>query len=314
MNKNRIDGYMVQYGLWPNCSNNCDFCLLKERDYLTKSQQLYWIKSVKENIDHIDWKGKFFRGISILGGELFFIKDKQLQDALLDLVNDIIDKILIPNYPRARFSFVSNGLYDPEFLFQVCDLVRDRVGAECLDVNFSYDLKHRFKTEKAREIVRNNINAFSTRYNYKVGVQMILTQHVINLWKQGQFDVNKFMADNFVNGNLCFLYPHPVRTGKVLDDFYFKRRDFLNFLAYLKVENYRVYHDFINSCKNSGIFKYTGLDSRDYNHSPTEQPILSDGKEVLQSECGHSTLYNCYEDSDRCLLCDLLALDENLVG
>ena len=42
----------------------------------------------------------------------------------------------------------------------------------------------------------------------------------------------------------------------------------------------------------------------------TEQPKLTDGKEVLMVDCGHSVLYKCYADSDRCMLCDILALDE----
>lgn len=52
-----------------------------------------------------------------------------------------------------------------------------------MDLNFSYDLKHRFKNDEDRLKVLKNINDFHNRYNYSVGVQMILTQHVINEWK-----------------------------------------------------------------------------------------------------------------------------------
>ena len=42
-----------------------------------------------------------------------------------------------------------------------------------------------------------------------------------------------------------------------------------------------------------------------------QQPKLTDGKEII-TECGHSELYRCYADSDRCMLCDLVALDEDV--
>ena len=65
---------------------------------------------------------------------------------------------------------------------------------------------------------------------------------------------------------------------------------------------------FLQSTKNSCIFKYTGVKERtsdDY----TEEPKLTDGKEIINTNCGHSMLYTCYADSDRCVLCDLEQMD-----
>jgi len=91
---------------------------------------------------------------------------------------------------------------------------------------------------------------------------MILTQHVIDLWKAGKFDVNKFNEEEIPGNTLSFLYPHPIRTGIKLDDFFFKRSDFLKFLAYLREANKAVYISFLHSTKNSCRFKYTGLRDR----------------------------------------------------
>ena len=273
--------HMVQYGLWSNCCNKCEFCLIEDKHVYSKREQLYWIEFVRQNIRHIDWKNKFTYGISILGGEIFYIKDKEIQQAFLSLIDDIIELILIPNQPTARFSFVTNGIYEPTFLYKVVDKVNSAVGMEGVDANFSYDFKYRYANENARKLAYNNINAFNERYNYHSGVQMILTQHVIDLWKKGLFDVNDFMRDNFHYSNLCFLYPHPIHTGKQLDDFNFKRKDFLAFLKYLKERNLRVYNDFINSTKNSGTFKYSGLDSKNPADGVDFQPILSAGKEIV---------------------------------
>lgn len=305
---------MLQFGVWPNCTNNCDFCLRLNRKPYTKEEQIFWLKAIRENIKHTDWVNDFPFGVSLLGGELFYIHNPQVQEAFMDLIETVVDYVLTDKTPHARFSTVTNGLYKPSFLYQVVDYIKDRVGIERVDVNFSYDLKYRYKTEQARRTALNNILAFQKRYDYKVGVQMILTQHVIDEWKAGRFEVNDFLQNTIPGCQLAFLYPHPIHTGKKLDDFNFKRSDFLSFVRYLKQVNYDTYYLFVNSTKNSGTFKYTGLRDRvelDIEKLKKQKAVLSDGKEIL-AECGHSTLYRCYTDSDKCVLCDLQLLDGDL--
>ena len=43
-----------------------------------------------------------------------------------------------------------------------------------------------------------------------------------------------------------------------------------------------------------------------------QKPLLSDGKEIINEKCGHSMLYSCYNDSNKCLLCDLENLDREV--
>lgn len=305
-------GNMVQYACWPNCCNACDFCLRKERIPYTKEKQLWMLDKIKRNLDYVDWKNKFDFGISLLGGELYFITDKELQDSFLELIDLIIEKVLkVSDNPYCRYSTVTNGLYNPEFLYKVIDKISNSVGIQYVDLNFSYDLKYRFHSEEKRLLVLKNINEFHKKYNYCVGVQMILTQYVIDEWKNGRFDVNKFINEEIPGNQLCFLYPHPIQTGIHLDDFNFKRKDFLEFMKYLKATNYNVYVSFLQSTKNSCTFKYTGVKERTSNDY-TEEPKLTDGKEIINDKCGHSMLYSCYSDSDKCVLCDLEMLDEEV--
>lgn len=306
--------HMVQFGVWPDCTNNCEFCLRLNRKPYTKEQKIFWLNTIAENIKNIDWKNKFSKGISLLGGELYYIKDKEIQAAFLNLIDVIIEYVLKPGEKDTKYSSVTNGIYKPDFLYSVIDKIVGSVGISHVDLNFSYDLKYRYKTEKSQQIVIKNINEFRDRYDYKVGVQMILTQYVIDLWKSGKFEVNKFIEDNFPGCSLSFLYPHKIRTKhKALPDFFFKRLDFLKFISYLKKENYEIYLNFVNSTKNSSTFKYTGLRDRRLNQKLViQQPMLADGKEYLQPSCKHSTLYNCYADSSACMLCDLQALEPEI--
>ena len=66
---------MCQFGVWPNCCNNCDFCLREARIPYTKEQQIKTLEFIDENINYIDWKNKYSYWISLLGGELYHITD-----------------------------------------------------------------------------------------------------------------------------------------------------------------------------------------------------------------------------------------------
>lgn len=50
---------MVQYGVWPNCCNACDFCLREERIPYSKDKQLYWLNQIIKNLDYVDFKISF---------------------------------------------------------------------------------------------------------------------------------------------------------------------------------------------------------------------------------------------------------------
>ena len=307
---------MVQYSLWSNCTNHCDFCLIKDHHHYSKKEQIQNIHNIRENINYVDWVNEFSYGISLLGGEIYYITDKEIQDEFMLLIDDIIEKILKKSQNEfCRYSSVTNGMYDPSFLFRVVDKIRDEVGINKVDINFSYDLKYRYHNEESRKLALENINKFHERYNYKVGVQMILTQHLINRCKEGSFDIQRFVTEEIPGNILSLLYPHPVKTGKMLDEFFFNRDDFFWFVNYLKDNCMDTYYNFLYSTKNSGTFKYTGYLRRrgDEIKKLTQQPTLSDGKEIINTKCGHSELYQCYSDCDECMLCDLQMIESDLI-
>ena len=298
---------MVQYGVTSDCCNNCAFCLRMNRKPMTKEEVITSIRSIRENMKYVDWKHKFSAGISLLGGEIYFYTDPDIQEEFMLLIEDVINKVLLVSTdPNVKYSTVTNGLYDPAFLFRVIDRIVERVGLDFVDVNFSYDLKYRYASEDRRLLALSNIQKFIKRYNYCVGVQMILTQYVIDMVNSGAFDIQKFLDNDIKGGMLCFLYPHAIHTGKQLDDFQFKRNDFIQFMLYLRDHFPSVFTAFVCSSRNSAVFKYTGY--RDKHLDITQQPVLSDGKEIINKKCGHSQLYSCYADSDKCFLCDLEAL------
>lgn len=296
---------MIQYGIWSNCSNRCDFCLIEKHYYRSPEQMISYLQEVIDNIKIQDWTNKFSDGISLLGGELYFITDKAVQDKFMELIDTIIDYVLlVSKNPDCRYSTVTNGIYEPSFLYRVIDRIVERAGIQYVDVNFSYDLKYRFHSEEARKQCLQNIIDFHKRYNYRIGVQMILTQYLIDMINNGEFSINKWQNEIAPGSILEFLYPHKIHTGKVLEDFNFRRNDFIKFMRKIHKENPENFYNFVSSVRHSSIFKYTGLyiDEKGNTHS---EPVLSDGKEIINPVCNHSTLYQCYIDSNKCMLCDL---------
>lgn len=300
---------MVQFSAWSNCCNSCDFCLILDKERRSKPWMIQRLKNIRENINYIDWKDKFRDGISLLGGELYYIKDKEIQDEFLLLIDDIIEKIIKPSdNPDIKYSTVTNGMYDPEFLLKVMDKFANTVGIKYVDINFSYDLKYRFHNEESRKQCISNINLIHNRYDYRVGVQTITTQYFIDQVLNEKFDILEFEKNEIPGNILTLLYPHPINPQlPKLPDFNFSRISFMKFIPFLRNRvGEEHYANFYLSTLNSGTFKYTGI--RDISGDNKQEPILSDGKEKLNSKCGHSVLYQCYTDSDKCMLCDLLEM------
>lgn len=303
---------MVQYDLWNNCSNSCDFCLIYRKRILNNEQMIERIDQIIDNINYVGdrWTTQFSDGISLLGGEVYFITDLKVQEKLMELIDHIINKILLPNKVLGhicKYSTVTNGIYQPDLLFRMIDRIVEKVGIEFVDVNFSYDLKYRFHTEEFRLLCLENMRKFSERYNYRIGAQMVVTEYLIDMINNKEFDIGEFQNKIVPNSIVEFLYPHEVHTGKVLDDFQFPRDKFLRFLIWLKANYYENFINYCDSINNSSIFKYTGL-YINADWSMEIEPKLSDGKEIINPNCNHSVLYQCYKDSDKCILCDILKI------
>lgn len=304
---------MVQYGLWPNCTNACDFCLLEDRLYKSVEERLHILKIIKENILKVDWKDKFSDGISLLGGEVFYTDSEEVKESFLDLIQLIIDIIFKKNNAKL-LSIVSNGIYDPNILLiPTLELLKKANLIDRFNLNFSYDVKYRFHTEESRLQCISNINMVYDRYGITPVVQTCLTQYLIDMFLSGEFNLFELKEKEFPNSVLSFLYPHKIKTGKVLNDFFFTRDSLFKFVKWMKQNKYEFELDnFIQSVINSSQFKYTGLwdrkeiqDWKDNDRDMIEQEPTLERKQIL-TECGHSQLYRCYSDSDKCMLCDLL--------
>lgn len=315
---------MVQYGIHSKCNGNCKFCLIRDETVLSMEEIYGELERVKENIKFIstqenNWTNTYKHGISLLGGELYFIKDEKYKKLFLEVIDVVIEEVLLKStFPQVRYSTVTNGYYDPEWLlFPVVDKIVDAVGVKHLDVNFSFDLDYRFHSEEQKKIVLNTINSFHKRYNYNACVQMILTQKVIDRILFDGWRPKTFAKENFPGNQITFLYPHGIHRGndfqgeRLLPGFFFTRSSFLKAMRVLQKEEPVLFESFVKSTRNSAVFKPTGLYFKGESGWAEQAPIYTDGKEVVNKGCPmrHSELYHCYVDSDKCMLCDLEAIN-----
>ena len=146
---------------------------------------------------------------------------------------------------------------------------------------------------------------------------MILTQKVIDRILNEGWRPSTFIEETLPGNRVAFLYPHGIHRGndfageRVLDGFFFTRSSFVKAMRILQHEEPFVFEGFVKSTRNSAVFKPTGLFFKGESGFVEQKPIYTDGKEVVNEDCpvGHSNLYHCYADSDKCMLCDLEAIN-----
>ena len=75
--------HMLQYGLWSNCNNNCDYCLRMNRIPYSKEEQIRWIHILRDNINSnsallVDIKPSDYDKGSVLDGLYYHEKYEKM--------------------------------------------------------------------------------------------------------------------------------------------------------------------------------------------------------------------------------------------
>lgn len=294
---------MLQYLLWTNCNNNCRFCIRgdKSDSFKNLSDMLESVKKAKESICNQDWT-KYDGGISVIGGELFYIKDEVLQDALFSLFETVVDKVLKLR-ENIYLVLISNLIYDTAFLEKVLNMFKNRGVEEQIQLHTSYDIKYRYATIDDKLLYEQNLYKIRKLYpNLAITVQNILTQYFIEQVNSGKFDINSFEDEFMVK--FALLVPLKSNLSSKLSDFFPKRKDFINFLIKISSENPIVFRKFIDSAR----YAFTSKDFIDTQNDKELIPSNSAKFYAPNMKCGHSDVFNCYSDSDKCMLCDIEAL------
>ncbi len=161
----------LQFEIWNNCNNNCDFCYLKESRVISSpEQQIANIKKVKQIIEQ-EIQG--YNAVGLAGGEFFQGQLKYCKNEFFDLLKFICAQDIKELWLAAIL--IDENQDD---LWETLDLLpKDKRILLCT----SYDTIGRFHTAEQEEQWFKNIKRVAEKYSHVVlHTQTIITQHFID--------------------------------------------------------------------------------------------------------------------------------------
>lgn len=274
-----------EYLLWNNCSNHCDFCIQATQNRLKKEEQLDSIRLVKtEILSLVD------SHVLIMGGEIFDIIDKDIQNALAELFLTIHQKMVQNEIELLYLN--TNLLYDVSYLKNVLDIFKDMIGR--LRFTTSDDFDGRFKGKSKTRFYKNLIDIRNTYPDLRIVSNTILTKPFCEAVLDGRYSLARYME----------------MTGCLV-----------NTIPYIKVVN-----DDLAPEKELVIKTLKRLDEEVTGYSKEfcddfllNQPrMLSkyQSKKLVDvtaedANCGHCINFRkCFSDTDECFVCLLKTLSE----
>lgn len=305
----------LQFELWQDCTNNCDFCYLKEGRVASNAQQKLWaLCHVYDTVKNLSPE---YQAVGLIGGEFFQgqLENKLLKDEFKNLIM-FFDSLVSSG--RLKQVWVTASLmsdYLTDFKYCLGDVVNKRAFFICT----SYDTKGRFKSEDQRNTWFANVK-YVKSLGFTVHTQVIATQAFVNE-ALNSYILQRLSAYSMVD----FKSPGPLRAdyinktnrtkewyrglvkdsvAKFGDKFFIENRSsFLKFL--LKVREVFGYEKLAAFCSNEV--------------RSNEVQLLQIGETVgnrwdSESEnapCGHPWDSFCYLDSDACARCDAQSLLED---
>ena len=310
----------IQFYLWWDCNNNCKFCfakLLKEHKS-TINERLKALNYVLDYLNNTQYI-KEFDIVGLIGGEFF---ENQLDD--LEVYNkflEVIDKSieLIQSHTISKLFLMTHLIYPKsDKLNEVINKFKLANLTDSLAICTSCDLWGRFHTPERFEMWQNNIKYLRAQ-NINVHVEFILCQKLIENILSNTFNF-KFLDDLGVSFD--FLNPQGyVTRDQVTGDTKEEtvnhlgtgwlplRSSFLKFLAYLQCYYPFKLRNLFTLDKRAQELHFIPQNRVQYRDIETYNENI-EADTILP--CGHSDRFSFYEDSDKCMICDIKHFQEGL--
>lgn len=305
----------LQFELWQDCDNCCDWCYLKDHRILTTDEQkLDNINKVIEDINSDSLND--FNAIGLIGGEFFQgqLNNPKVKEKFLDLIK-VINKKFQFNKIKEFWLTASLIKANQNDLFDVLKTIDFNENQRVI-LCTSFDTMGRFHTIEDEQNWFNNLSQIAQIFpQITIHTQTILTQDLIektinnphvfdNILKYSMLDfkIPNYFRDKNLALNGIKDYPNLIRSN--LDKFPKKffiedHRVFLQFL--------QIYVKIFGKDKLKNLINYPSLRSHTLKIF-SEDYVLSNrweyGEDRYQ-KCGHLLDGQCYVNSDRCMYCDI---------
>lgn len=227
-NENRF----IQYELWKECRNGCEFCFNRGQKSLDKIERLNYIIE-KLNDPEVD----DYNEIGFIGGEFFDIelRDEKVQRLFFQLFRICADKVQAGKLDKI---YVTTGLiFDIKpYLIPFLEFLRIWGLSDKTLLCTSYDTKYRFHTQEKEELWKNNMKYINEHYNeVKLHTEIIITQDFINKVLDDTFSITKFKEEfntavDYIEPSSGFYFNDKKDAAKHLNDFFPTKSSFIKFL------------------------------------------------------------------------------------
>ena len=237
-NENRF----IQYELWKDCHNHCEFCYNRGQPSLNKIDRLNYVieKLYHKEVDD-------FNEIGFIGGEFFDdqLENPKVKSLFYKLFEICADKI--KNNKINKIYFTTALMYDKNnYLIPFLDYLRELgISDKCL-LCTSYDTKYRFHTKEKEEMWKSNMKYLYENYNeIKLHTEIIVSQDFINKVLDESFSITKFKKEyhtgiDYIDPSSGFYFNTKADAAKELKDFFPTKSSFIKFLKKTVLENHEI--------------------------------------------------------------------------
>ena len=222
----------IQYELWKECRNGCEFCFNRGQKSLDKIERLNYVIE-KLNDPEVDE----FNEIGFIGGEFFDneLRDEKVQRLFFQLFKICADKVHAGKLDKI---YVTTGLiFDIQpYLQPFLEFLRIWGISDKTLLCTSYDTKYRFHTPDKEELWKNNMKYIHEHYNeVKLHTEIIVTQDFINKVLDDTFSITKFKEEfhtgiDYIEPSSGFYFNDKKDASKYLIDFFPTKSSFIKFL------------------------------------------------------------------------------------
>lgn len=245
----------IQFELWKNCTNGCDFCFNKGLPCSTKEDKIRILKEARYRLVRLNYD--YYDKIGFIGGELF---GNQLEDE--DVFKEFYKLFelciyLLQDKKINQINFTSNLLAkDNSKMYQILDLIKLSGLLNRFELCTSWDSKYRFKQRFS--VWHDNMLYIKENYSdLQLHIEILPTQDFCEKCLSGEFNYSWFKdtykaAIDYSDLNSGFYYKDKFEMEKAVPGFFPKRSTFLQWVkkglseGWFKIEDICNYNIFFN--------------------------------------------------------------------
>lgn len=295
----------IQFELWSDCNNRCNFCYLNNTITLENEK----LKNLQFAIDNTPkYIEEGYNEFSIIGGELFQGQiSETIRGKFFEYIQ-LIDKCFKENkITQFQINCTLTSSIQTD-LFETLEILKNH--QDKVWIATSYDTIGRFHNTQTENNWKDNILKIKKLYNkIHINTNMIVTGDMIDKVINNNFDIIKFSQD--FNTDISFTPPavkridenilvnqymdEKIKLQNEIPNFFPTREDFIKFLTYLHSHKFDL--------------------SKVINDENRARVLINDGfidnrNKPLHIECEHNICYHGYINSHKCMVCDKINLEK----